>query len=443
MRSLLLVALSLFATVQLASAGAGLYTANDHVVELTATNFQSTVLESSDIWIVEFYAPWCGHCKSLAPEYVKAANALAGVVRLGALNMDEHQSIGGNYEVKGLPTIKIFGADKKKPTDYSGPRQSKEIVDAALKEATTVVKDRLAGKTSAGSPKKSAPKAKKASNSGSNDSGAPAGKVIDATESSFRADVLDNDDFVMVEFFAPWCGHCKSLAPEWKKAAGQLGGIAKMVAVDATVHSGLASKYGIKGYPTIKVFRAGKKDNPEDYNGGRTASDLVTFAKNAAGSAAPKPKPIVQVTSQAVLDEQCKETNSLCIVAILPHILDGGAKVRNAALDTLKTLAKKESRRPFGFVWMEAGAQPTIEDALLGGNTFYPAIVALNLKKSRYAPMVGTFAPEDIGQFMAAVMSGREKTLKLAGGDDAGLKVKDDQPWDGKDGAAPVEEKEL
>ena len=60
MRCLLLVAVALLVAAQLASAAA-LYTANDHVVELTAANFQAEVIDSSDVWMVEFYAPWCGH----------------------------------------------------------------------------------------------------------------------------------------------------------------------------------------------------------------------------------------------------------------------------------------------------------------------------------------------------------------------------------------------
>lgn len=53
-----------------------LYSSSDDVVELTASNFRSKVLDSDELWVVEFYAPWCGHCKSLAPEWKKAATQL-------------------------------------------------------------------------------------------------------------------------------------------------------------------------------------------------------------------------------------------------------------------------------------------------------------------------------------------------------------------------------
>ena len=83
------------------------------------------MIKSDSLWIVEFYAPWCGHCQRLTPEYTKAAKALKGVVKIGAVNADEHKSLGGQYQVQGFPTIKIFGANKNKPEDYQGERTAK------------------------------------------------------------------------------------------------------------------------------------------------------------------------------------------------------------------------------------------------------------------------------------------------------------------------------
>lgn len=96
------------------------YGPSSQVVTLTASNFQKLVVDSDEAWMVEFYAPWCGHCKSLEPEYEKLSKLTKGIVRVGAVDMDQHQSVGGPYGIKGFPTLKFFGNDKSKPSDYQG-----------------------------------------------------------------------------------------------------------------------------------------------------------------------------------------------------------------------------------------------------------------------------------------------------------------------------------
>lgn len=122
-----------------------MYPASGDVIELTASNFDKLVTQSKSIWVVEFFAPWCGHCQQLVPEYKKAGTALKGVINVGAVNCDDHNSICGQFGVKGFPTIKIFAANKKSPIEFNGQRTAKGIVETAMSEANKQVKASLNG----------------------------------------------------------------------------------------------------------------------------------------------------------------------------------------------------------------------------------------------------------------------------------------------------------
>ncbi|XP_027170918.1 protein disulfide isomerase-like 2-3 [Coffea eugenioides] len=397
-----------------------LYGPSSPVVQLNPSNFKSKVLNSNGVVLVEFFAPWCGHCKALTPTWEKAASVLKGVATVAALDADAHQSLAQEYGIKGFPTIKVF-APGKSPVDYQGARDVKPIAEFALQQIKALLKDRLNGKATGGSSEKSEKSEPSVS--------------VELNSHNFDDLVLKSKDLWIVEFFAPWCGHCKRLAPEWKKAANNLKGKVKLGHVDCDAEKSLMSRFNVQGFPTILVFGA-DKDSPSPYEGARTASAIESFALEQLETNVLPPE-VTELTGPDVMEEKCGSA-AICFVAFLPDILDSKAEGRNKYLEMLLSVAEKFKRSPYSFVWAAAGKQSDLEKQVGVGGYGYPALVALNVKKGAYAPLKSAFGRDQIIEFVKEAGLGGKGNLPL-GVTPSIAKI---EPWDGKDGEI-IEEDEF
>lgn len=263
----------------------------------------------------------------------------------------------------------------------------------------------------------------------------------------------------------------------------------------------LCQKHGVRGYPTIKVFKKEGSKAGEDYNGPREYQGLKRFVEaNLAGPecsledkagcspeelkileeseamsvgdrrervkaleaevkekrkqakaleaeakkltstlqlvklGGEKPEKVEQLLGEAEFREHCEHRT--CILAFLPHILDGGAAVRNDYLKTIEAVFKKSKAEstPAGFMWLQGGDQFEIEETL-SLQFGFPAVIAINLKKEKYGVHRGTF--DQLGDFLRSMMLGK---VPLNPVPKALPKFRKTEPWDGKDGEPPAEE---
>ncbi|XP_066441102.1 protein disulfide-isomerase A4 isoform X2 [Eleutherodactylus coqui] len=232
-----------------------------------------------DTVLVEFYAPWCGHCKQFAPEYEKIAGTLKEndpPIPVAKVDATEAPKLAEKYDIAGYPTIKIF--KKGQPVDYEDSRTEEAIV-AKAKEVSD--------------PNWTIP---------------PETTIV-LTNANFD-EVVETADIILVEFYAPWCGHCKKLAPEYEKAAQELSKrtpAIPLAKVDATAEADLATRYNVTGYPTLKIFRKGKA---YDYNGPREKHGIIDFMIEQAGP----PSTLVQTVKQ--VQEHLRDGSDATVIGV-------------------------------------------------------------------------------------------------------------------------------
>ncbi|ESN95836.1 hypothetical protein HELRODRAFT_102482 [Helobdella robusta] len=194
------------------------------VTILEAATFQSLVAQRSleQTWIVDFYAPWCGPCQQLEPEWRRLAKMFDGVknVHVGQVDCQEHKELCQSLNVNSYPSIRLYPqgrADNKIFHLYNGWYRDAQSIRAW-------VFDFLPTKT----------------------------HKLDETK--FREKVLKSSRPWIIDFFAPWCGHCQVFAPEFERVAMEVKGRVKAGKVNCDENARLCQMAGIQAYPSIRYY---------------------------------------------------------------------------------------------------------------------------------------------------------------------------------------------
>ncbi|KAH7097370.1 protein disulfide isomerase [Auriculariales sp. MPI-PUGE-AT-0066] len=234
-----------------------------NVIEATSATFNSIVGAGKPA-LVEFFAPWCGHCKNLAPIYEQVADAFAHAkdkVVIVKVDADgEGKDIAKTHEVQGYPTLKWFGAnDAVKSDPYEGGRELDDLIK--------FITDKTGVKSNIKPP--------------------PPPATLQLDYRTFDDVVYNESKNVLVTFTAPWCGHCKNLKPQLEKVAINFAGESDCVVAnfdaDAQQNKDIANKFDVKSYPTIKFFPAGAKE-PIAYEGGRSEAAFTDYLNEKCGT---------------------------------------------------------------------------------------------------------------------------------------------------------------
>ncbi|RDD38578.1 DnaJ-like protein subfamily C member 10 [Trichoplax sp. H2] len=199
------------------------------VVSLTPNTFRSLVEKKSTnkIWVIDYFAPWCRPCLHFASDWRKIAKMVDGRVKVAKVDCQMYGELCQSNGIRSYPSIILHPLgtyEKGNPVQYRSRRKTWNSVLVWIHEHLPSL-------------------------------------VPHINYSNFYETVIRSSDMWLVDYYAPWCGHCVQFSPIFEKLTSMLKGKAKTAKVNCEVERQLCQKVNIRSYPTIKLYQGNVNSN--------------------------------------------------------------------------------------------------------------------------------------------------------------------------------------
>jgi len=259
--------------------------ANKKLFFLNEDNFQTSI--SNGIWMVFFGATWCPHCRHLTPDWYKFQTEAEEKeleskfdFHIAKVECTESEDICRDQKLRGYPTIFLFNnGERKAEANDRSPEQLMKFAEKNIEiyyeenkkyGYKRLSEEKLTADLSKDVPLEISERPKNVN---------PEGKVVHLTDETFQQAIDESTWFIM--FHAPWCGHCRKFGPTWEEFAVKMKNKMNIGKVDCTAYQDICNKYGVTGYPTLKVI---DKHEINDFKGIRRMEDLENFVEGYISS---------------------------------------------------------------------------------------------------------------------------------------------------------------